>query len=85
MLLSLVLPLLMSVRGLRARSARKAGFKIVWTGQALLALAGMGVLVSASLAPYAATFALMSCIGCAVLLIRHFRAAREANVSNDWH
>jgi len=76
LLLSLVLPLLMSLRGPQDPAARRSCMRIVWTGQTLLALAGLTVLASAALAPYAAGFAFASYVGCVGLLFRQFQAAR---------
>jgi hypothetical protein len=78
LLLSLVLPLLMSICGPRDAATRRACMKTVWIGQTLLGVAGPGVLASAPAAPYATAFGTMSCIYCAWLLVRQFRAARPA-------
>ena len=79
LLLSVVLPLLMSICGPPDPAARKSCTRTVWIGQALGAVAGLGMLVSASVAPYAAALGLMSCIGCSVVLLSHFRAASPAS------
>lgn len=76
LLLSLVLPLLMSLRAPQDAATRTSCLKTVWMGQVLGALAAVVVLASAPLAPYAAAFGLVSCIGCALALLRRFRAAR---------
>ena len=78
LLLCLVLPLLMSFRGPLNAAAKRSCMKTVWTGQTLLALAGLTVLASPLFAPYAAGFGLVSCIACAFLLLRQFRAIRTA-------
>ena len=78
LLLCLVLPLLMSFRGPQDAAVRGSCMRIVWTGQGFLTLAGLAVLASAPLAPYAAAFAFVGCIGCALLLLRQCRAARTA-------
>ena len=78
LLLGLVLPLLMSFRGPLNTVAKRSCMKAVWTGQTLLALAGLTVLVSPRFAPYAAGFGLVSCLACAFLLLRQFRAMRTA-------
>lgn len=78
LLLSLVLPLLMSFRGPQDVAAKRSGTKTVWLGQTLGALAAVGVLASATYAPYAAALGLLSCAGCALRLLRQFRAARPA-------
>lgn len=72
LLLSLVLPLLMSARSYRDAAARKACLKTVWIGQAQGAIAGVVVLASAWAAPYAFAFAVISCIYCAFVMSRHF-------------
>jgi hypothetical protein len=77
-LLSLVLPLLMSVGGAQAAAARKPCSRTVWMGQTLGAIAGLAVLASASIAPFATAFGVMSCIGCALVPLRQFRAASPA-------
>jgi hypothetical protein len=78
LLLCLVLPLLMSFRGPLDAATRKSCVRTVWTAQALLAIAGLTVLASSLLAPYAAGFGLVSCIACAFLLFRQFRAVHTA-------
>jgi len=75
LLLSLVLPLLMSFHGPRDTAFRKLCLKTVWIGQLLGALAALVVLASASVAPYAAAFGLLSCTACALVLRRQFRTA----------
>ena len=78
LLLSLVLPLLMSIYGPRDAAAKRSCMKTEWIGQTLGAVAGLAVLASASVAPYAAASAVMSYISCTWLLLREFRAARLA-------
>jgi hypothetical protein len=78
LVLCLVLPFIMSFRGPREAAARNSCMKVVWTGQALLALAGVTVLMSATAAPYAASSGLLACIGCAFILLRQFRAMEKA-------
>ena len=78
LLLSLVLPLLMSIRAPQDEATTRSCMKLLWTGQALLAVAGLAVLASASVAPYASAFCVMSCICCTLLLLRQFRAVRPA-------
>jgi hypothetical protein len=78
LVLSLVLPLLMSFRGSQDAASKKSCMKTVWTGQALLTVAGLTVLASATCAPYAAAFGLVSCIGCALALVRQSQAMRTA-------
>jgi hypothetical protein len=76
--LSMVLPLLMSFRSPQDAANKTACMKIVWRGQAILALAGLTVLASSLFAPYAAAFGFLSCIWCALALHGHFRAAHSA-------
>lgn len=78
LLLSLVLPLLLSFRGPQDAGTRRFSLKVVWLAQMLGALAAVGVLASANVAPFAAAFGLLSCAGCALRLLRQFRAARPA-------
>lgn len=78
LLLSLVLPLLMSIYAPRDVATKGSCMKTVWMGQTLLAVAGLAVLASASVAPYATAFGVMSCIGCTLRLLRQFRAVRPA-------
>ncbi len=75
LILSLVLPLLMSFRGLCTAPDRRSGTRIVWLGQTLVAFAAIVVLASSPLASYAAGFGLVSCIACALVLLSHFRAS----------
>jgi hypothetical protein len=74
-LLSLVLPLLMSFRGPRDATSRTRCMRTVWLGQGLGAIAALGVVVSATVAPYAAAFGLLSCLCCAMVLVRQTKAA----------
>jgi hypothetical protein len=78
LLLSLVLPLLMSFRSPQDAVTRRSCMKTVWIGQVLGALAAVVILASAPFAPYAAAFGLASCICCALVLHRQCRAARTA-------
>ena len=73
LILSLVLPLMMSFRNPQNPTVRKACLRIVWFGQAVLAIAGLGLLFSAPLAPYAALFGVATCAGCARELLRQSR------------
>ncbi len=75
---SVVLPLLMSFRGPQEPVRRRSYMKTVWLGQALGVLAAVAVLASAQFAPYATAFGLLSCAGCAFVLLRQFRAASIA-------
>jgi hypothetical protein len=78
LLLSLVLPLIMSFYGPRDAVARRRCLRIVWMGQVSGAVAGLTVLASRSLAPYAAAFGILSCVGFAAALFREFRAGGGA-------
>ena len=78
LLLSLVLPLLMSTCGPREAATKRSCMKTVWIGQALLAAAGLVVLASASVAPYATALGAMRCFCCTLVLLRQFRAIRSA-------
>jgi len=76
--LCLVLPLLMSFRGPKCGQMKRLCMRTVWAGQVLLASAGLVVLFSARLAPYAAACGFVGYLYCAFLLLRHLRAARAA-------
>lgn len=76
LLLSLVLPVLMSFGGPKHAATTRPCMKTLWIGQGAVGLAGVVVLASALFAPYAAALGSMSCIGCSLLLLRRFRAAR---------
>jgi hypothetical protein len=76
LLLSSVLPLLLSFYGPRDAATRKSCLKTVWIGQGFGAFAGLTVLASAPAAPYAAALGVISCAGCALVLLRQVRAAR---------
>src|SRR2546423_873854 len=78
LLLSSVLPLLMGLHGPQNAAIKRSCMKTVWMGQALGAFAALVVLASTPSAPYAAAFGLVSCIYCALLLLRKIRAARTA-------
>lgn len=68
LLLCLVLPLMMSARPPQNPAARISCLKIVWVGQATLAVAGMVVILSEAAAVYATLAAAVVCIGCALAL-----------------
>lgn len=71
--LSLVLPMVMSLRNPRRELGRDC-IKMVWAGQLVGALAGVIVLVSARLAPFAVGIAVVSCLGLAAKLLRKTRS-----------
>jgi hypothetical protein len=73
LVLCLTMPLLMSFRRPQEAKVRKLGMKMVWTGQLLLAGAGLTVLLSSALAPYAVTLGFAGYIACTIALIRHTR------------
>jgi len=73
LLLSLVLPLLMSFRGPRDPATRSACTKMVWIGQALGVVAALAALASASVAPYATLFGVLSYSGYTLMLLQRFR------------
>jgi hypothetical protein len=75
LLLSLVLPLMMSLRAPRAAAVRRSRLKTVWTGQTLLAAGGLAVLLSAGAAFYATVLGAAGCVGCAFLLRQQLRVA----------
>jgi hypothetical protein len=74
LVLSLLLPFMMSFSGPLEASDKKCCMKTVWAAQGLLALAGLAVLMSATDAPFAAACGLLGCIGCAFVLLRRFQA-----------
>src|SRR6266542_162533 len=78
LLFSLVLPLMMSFCGPRRAATKKSCMNTVWMGEALGAFAALVVLASPPSAPYAAAFGLVSCIYCALVLLRQIRATRTA-------
>lgn len=78
LVLCLVLPLLMSFRGPLDRGTKTACMRIVWTGQTLLLLAGITVLASSFVAPFAALLGLMGYIACIIALLHQFSRARSA-------
>lgn len=78
LVLCLLLPLLISLRGPMDGAIRKSCMRIVWTGQAILAGAGVLVLASSSLAPFAAGLGLLIYLSCAVLLLRRLHGVHSA-------
>ena len=60
----------------RDHEPRASVLETVWMGQLLGAFAAVVVLSSAPLAPSAVAFGLVSCMGCALVLLRRFQAAR---------
>jgi hypothetical protein len=74
LLLSLVLPTLMSFGGPLDAAARRSCMKTVWLGQALGVFAGLAVLASASVALGATVCGAVSCACCALVFLRQTRA-----------
>lgn len=68
LLVSLVLPLMLSWRASRQTASRRACLRTVWLGQTMVGIAGVAVLVSPVAAPFAMAFGAMSCIVCAAVL-----------------
>ena len=79
LLLSLVLPLLVSLCGLQDAVTKRSCMKTVWLGQALGAFAGLAVLASASVALGATVCGAVSCGCCARIILRRIRAVPEAH------
>jgi hypothetical protein len=75
LILSLVLPLMPSLRRSRQPVSRRSCLRTVWTGQALLVIAAVGVLASTVAAPFAMLFGLLSCGVSAVALHQQLNAA----------
>jgi hypothetical protein len=73
LLLSLSLPLMLSMRAPQQLALRRSCMRTVWLGQALLGIAGLVVLVSSAAAPLSALFGALSCGTCAVVLYRQLR------------
>ncbi len=73
LLVSLLLPLLMSFRNPQDPVRRRSCMKTVWMGQAVVAVAAVAVLASARFAPYGTALGLVSWAGFAFVLIRQFR------------
>jgi hypothetical protein len=76
LLLCLALPIMMGACASQDVATRGHRMKIVWTGQVLLAIAGLVVLFSAAAAPCAAAFGFVSYLGCAFVLRRKLGASR---------
>lgn len=73
---ALVLPLLMSFCGPQDAATKRSCMKTVWRGQAFGVLAALARLTSASVALGAAVCGVVSCLGCAWVLLRQSRALR---------
>ena len=68
LLLSLVLPMMLSLRAPQNLTVRRSALSTVWCGQFLLAAAGLVILASSAAAPFAALFGALSCTACVVVL-----------------
>ena len=74
LLLSLVLPLVLSFGAPQHSALRRSYMRTVWLGQALLTIAGVVVLASGAAAPFAALLGALSCAACAAVLHRQLRS-----------
>jgi hypothetical protein len=70
LVLSLVLPLMLSFRPPQDALHKKACLKAVWMGQIWGALAGMGIHASTAVTPYAMVLGTVGCFICARILSR---------------
>ncbi len=70
LVLSLVLPLLLSFRAPQDPAARKSATRTVWLGQFSLALAGVVILASPVSTPFAAILGCVAWLTCLVRLRR---------------
>jgi hypothetical protein len=75
LLLSLVLPLILSVRPPQDAAHKKVCLKVVWLGQIWGALAGIGIYTSATATPYAMVLGTLGCFICARILSKKLRSA----------
>ena len=78
--LSLVLPLMVSLRSGRDAALKRGSNTIVWVGQGVGVLCGLAVLASSIAAPYATGLGLMSCVWGALVLHRQHRHVSPENV-----
>ncbi len=78
LLLSLVLPLLLSFRGQRSTSDRRPLLTTVWCGQIFGAICGIGVLASEAIAPFAFGLGVASYFFCMAIVRRKLRLASAA-------
>jgi hypothetical protein len=76
LLLCLVMPTMLSVCAPQNEETRRSCMKIVWTGQVMLAVAGLAVLFFHEAARYAIVIGSLSYLGCAFVLRRKLHAAR---------
>lgn len=73
-LLSLLLPTMMSFRGPREAKRRRSCMRTVWIGQVSCAAAGVAILAAPWKGPFAALLGLTICLGAALVLLRQSRA-----------
>lgn len=78
--LSLVLPILMSLRSPQNAVTRRACMKTVWLGQGLLSVAGAFAIFVPTLATYAAVAGLVSCCACAAALVKQSKVPEAIKV-----
>ena len=76
LLLCLALPIMMGAGAPQDVAIRGPRMKIVWTGQGLLAIAGLVILLSVAAAPYAIVIGSVSYLDCAFVLRRKLWASR---------
>ncbi len=75
LLLSLVLPLMLSLTRSKDAVDRKNGLRTVWAGQVLGALCGLVILLSGPAAPYAFAAGVAGCFACVFILRLQLRTA----------
>jgi RNA polymerase sigma factor (sigma-70 family) len=78
LLLCLVLPIMMSIHAPSDIAVRKTCGRIVWTGQTVLMIAGLVILVSEAAALYAIALGSICYLACVIALRRKFRATQTA-------
>jgi hypothetical protein len=83
LLLSLVLPLLMSFRGPQDAATKRSCMKLVWLGQAFSACAGLAVLASEPVALGAVVCGAVGCGCCALVILRRIRNPRCCSTACD--
>ena len=75
LVLSLVMPLMVSSRGVRSVAAKRNCVGLVWIAQVILALGAIGVLASTTVALYALVLALVGWSWCLVAVRRQLSIA----------
>lgn len=73
LLLSFVLPLLLSFQPSLDAQHKRACLKLVWLGQIWIALAGIAIYSSATATPYAIILGTLGCFVCARMLSQKLR------------